>query len=466
MDAAASTRRGLLVRIASGSIALLLVAWALADDALIGGGPGFGWSQRAVLAAGLALATCCALPLEWNRRALAAAVSTLLALALAEVGLRLLFTPRYYAPFEPDSRLLYRLVPGAERERRLPAADGGERITYRVNRAGFRGDELEARGRATRVVVYGDSFIQAEFSRLENTFAERLEWRLAERTGKAVEVVNAGVAGYGPDQILRKLERELDLLDPALVIVAIYAGNDFGDLVRNKLYRLDSDGSLRENEAALSPSLAANLGLSGRESIVKRIGREARRALARRDGREALAGISAPARMEAWLRQARSEWDEYAAGGDPVVRELLRDPYNADVSLTPHSDSARYKVELMDRLLGRMHDLAVAHEVPLVLVLIPHPIDVCGGHESGEVDRRLYPEYRPTALTDALASIAERRGIPYVDLFGPFEEHGARELYFRSADDHWNDFGQRVGADRVAEFLLSRGLLAAPERRG
>ena len=51
-----------------------------------------------------------------------------------------------------------------------------------------------------------------------------------------VQVVNAGVAAYGPDQACLALEADLAAgLDPDLVVLCVFAGNDWGDLLRNKL---------------------------------------------------------------------------------------------------------------------------------------------------------------------------------------------------------------------------------------
>src|SRR6185503_7481910 len=107
-----------------------------------------------------------------------------------------------------------------------------------VNALGLRGDEPEptANGRQ-RIVVYGDSFVEAEFSPLAETFPKRLEARLR-AAGVPLEVLNAGVVGYGPDQVCVRLEKELTQLRPDLLIVALASGNDYGDLVRNKLFRL------------------------------------------------------------------------------------------------------------------------------------------------------------------------------------------------------------------------------------
>ncbi len=134
------------------------------------------------------------------------ALSTLVAAGGAEWVLR-----RY----RPERGLVYRLapryhhtlVPGARKLFRHGAANGGGLVLTTVNSDGFRGDELRADG-VPRVVVYGDSFIEAEFATLPETFAKRLEARLGAGLGHPVEVVNAGVNGYGPDQALRRFEDE------------------------------------------------------------------------------------------------------------------------------------------------------------------------------------------------------------------------------------------------------------------
>jgi hypothetical protein len=443
-------------------VSLGLILWSYLDDGAVGGGAGFGWTQRALLGVALVLAASCAAPIAWNARMLSLVASTALALGAAELSLRWLLSARYYSPFRLHERYLYELVPGGRREHKRAEINGGERILYQVNRDGYRGDELDGIQTGKRIVVYGDSFIQGEFSTLPNTFTERLERRLSERLGTQVEVVNAGVGGYGPDQELRRLEDELPRLRPALVVVALFAGNDFGDVVRNKLFRLTDDGGLRENPFVIDPDLRRMFEIARSELILKRIARDARDALLG-EGKSASAewSLTPRQRMELYLEHGEREYREYVVEGNDVVRNFTRDLYDADVSLRPSSDSARYKTELMDRLVARMQQAAAAIPVPLVLLLIPHPIDVCG-HDVAEVDRSKYPEYEPSGLTDLLEGIARRHGITSVNLFGPFQARGGRDLFFRGPDDHWNDRGQDVAADVVAEALLSSGLLRGP----
>ncbi|MDJ0868380.1 MAG: GDSL-type esterase/lipase family protein [Myxococcota bacterium] len=449
------------LRLASAVLALGLIAAAFFGGDALGGVAGFDWSQALLLATGLGLAACCAAPPHWNARALALVASTGLTLLLAECALTPFLAPRYRPPFEPDPELLYRLAPGARGEFQRASANGGQRIRYRVNRDGFRGEELLPTGTATRVVVYGDSFIQSTFSRREDSFAGRLEHHLAERSRAPIEVVNAGVAGYGPDQVLRRMERELAVLQPDLVVVSIFAGNDYGDLIRNKLYRVGPDGELRDNDFTVDPPTARRLRTARREPLLRRVLREAAQRL--RGGRAGFDPSPAArrARMESFLEQNQREYEEHVVQGDDVVRELLSDPYNADLSLLPESDSARYKRTLMDQVVGAIARLADELSIPLLLVLIPHPVDVTS-HDSAEVDPERFPAYAPRAPTDALERSAAQRGIPVVNLFEPFRRHAGDSLYFRGGDDHWTDHGQDVAAQLVAErvsalLVASRG---------
>jgi lysophospholipase L1-like esterase len=456
-------RLTLAIRIVTATISLALVALAWYDDPILGGGEGFGWTQAVLLVVGLAIGAFCFAPLAWNTRALTLLISVCLTLVAAEIVLRFTLGPQFYTPFQLDDRVLYRLIPGAQRVYTLPSINGGQRIRYQINSRGFRGKELAPPGESLRVVVYGDSFIQGEFSRTEDTFTERLSTHLARRIGKSVEVVNAGVAGYGPDQELRRMEDELASLKPNLVIVAIYAGNDFGDLVRNKLYRLSSDGSLRENPTVVvQESFARDTARARKEAILKKMLRNAWNRLQGDSNQIFPTGREARLkRVEADLTQAISEYRQYVVEGDNVVHELYSDPYNADVSLAPESESARYKIAMMGQIIARMRLTAAPQHIPLMFLLIPTPIDVADEHETGEVDTMRYPAYRRSALTDILDQICRQNQLPAVNLFGPYWERGARDLYLKGGDDHWNARGQEFASELVSDFVITQGLLHA-----
>jgi hypothetical protein len=145
------------------------------------------------------------------------------------------------------------------------------------------------------------------------------------------------------------------------------------------------------------------------------------------------------------------------------VHGLYVDPYNADVSLTPTSESARYKIAMMEQIMQRMAAVTARNNAALAFVLIPSPIDVTDEHESGEVDPLKYPEYRRSTLTDILEQICQRNGLRVVNLFDPFWQRRADDLYLKGWDDHWNARGQAYAAELVSQFVTTQNLLGGAD---
>jgi len=359
--------------------------------------------------------------------------------------------PSFYAP---DPAALYRLRPGTKARYHYPWMAPAEEVEVAINSRGFRGPELSPRKAGRRVVVYGDSFIEARSTRLEDTFPARLEGELRQRGAGPVEVVNAGVSGYGPDQVLARLDAELLELQPDLVVLGLYAGNDWGDVVRDQLFALGPDGRLRRGSPVLDDTL--------RSAIEQRTGWRALATVRAASRLWAELGAPAPAAAaetpstESVLRDCEREYVD-AVDHPGRVTNLFRDHYDADVSVRPRSESAAYKRRLMAAVLAEAGRRAAARSVPLLLVAIPAGSDVVANHPH-RVDAARFPEYRPDALTGAIEEIAARAGLPLVNLFGPFYERRDRGLFY-PIDGHWNASAQALAARLAAERIAADRLL-------
>jgi lysophospholipase L1-like esterase len=435
------------VRIAALLVGVALIAYALSDHPLYGGEPGFGRAQWAIAATGGAAALA-ALSSRWAARALMALVPSLAMLGLGEVLGEWLLGPAQRPIYQADDRLIFKFIPDrTSAMKRLPV-NGGDTVVHRINRDGFRGPELQPAGAATRVVVYGDSFIHAAYSADAETFPAQLGARLSAAVGRPVEVVNAGVSSYGPDQVSLKMAQELPRLRPHLAIVAVYAGNDYGDLMRNKLFQVGPDGVLEPQHWRLDVAVERKFDLSQRESILVRAARTVAGGLHRG---------APPDRpridLSALLAEADREYRSFVVEHDPTVSNTHIDHFSADVALKPNSESARYKVRLMAALLARIGEVARANGVTLALLFIPHPSSVAIGYDWPAIDRADYPDYAPRNLTAPLASAARALGLPYLDLFDVYRRADANALYFRGGDDHWNAAGQRLAAEHMARVV-------------
>jgi hypothetical protein len=165
------------------------------------------------------------------------ALAVLITLAVLEGVFRLAgYHPPYDTYSKPeafwarDRALGWRLKPGTHDEFVGPALYPVEfRTSIRVNSLGLRGAEITgvpSGGR--RVVVMGDSQAAGFEVRERDTYEALLQKRLTVALGVPVQVINAGVRGYGTDQELLMYERTIRQLHPDIVALHL-SGNDPDD---------------------------------------------------------------------------------------------------------------------------------------------------------------------------------------------------------------------------------------------
>jgi hypothetical protein len=184
------------------------------------------------------------------------------ALAAIEVGVRLLhLVPTAF--FEPDPVLGTKLVPG--RQGWWTQEELEFRTPVRINREGFRDVDhvREKPAGVTRILILGDSFIEAMQVPLESAVSRRLQAEL-DPGGRKIEVISMGVSGFGTAGELLLYERFGRAYAPDVVILNFYAGND----VRNNSPSLEpalrpvyaGDGALERVVARKRPGEDGVLG--------------------------------------------------------------------------------------------------------------------------------------------------------------------------------------------------------------
>src|SRR5262249_7876809 len=152
-----------------------------------------------------------------------------LALATAELGLRL-FAPQPVGLSHQDRYGLPLHYPGITHF--LPQY--GHEVSF--NSAGMpdREHALEKQPGAFRLLLLGDSFMEALQVPADSMLATLMERDLTRATGRPVEVINAGVSGWGTGDELRYLTRYGLAYHPDLVVVAMTLHNDISDNLRRQ----------------------------------------------------------------------------------------------------------------------------------------------------------------------------------------------------------------------------------------
>lgn len=137
----------------------------------------------------------------------------------------------YFA--EPDPLLGWRNRPGASG----PYGGNEFRTRVTIDGHGQRGSRPHRPDRAAgswRVALLGDSQAWGDGVGDDETFAALLE----DRAGRAgLEVLNFACPGYGSDQELLVLGRDVPPWSPDVVVVAVYVGNDPADNLSRGTYQ-------------------------------------------------------------------------------------------------------------------------------------------------------------------------------------------------------------------------------------
>ncbi|MFI5119795.1 MAG: hypothetical protein ACHQM4_05245 [Thermoanaerobaculia bacterium] len=322
--------------------------------------------------------------------------------------------------FRPHARFIWYGQPSRKQE---------FAVFVRNNAWGFHDGEhdLPKRPGRPRILVIGDSFVEALQVPLQAGFPRLLAGRLRRR-GVPVEIVVVARSGWGPIEYGAAVEEWAEKLDPDLVVCSFYPGND----VRNAsasaegLFAGQRAGPLgdlwnRRESSALPGMLVPWSRLN---ALVSRL------ALLHQIRR----------RYSAWNYPYKIPADFYvfAQGKDPI--SFVEDGWN------------RLRVEV-----GRMAETLARRKCPLLAVSTSDDFRLARGPE--ELVRALSRDYEGVAqwrwdfnlFEKRLASVLLPLGIPYVDLQNRFAARmrASGQLCHFPSDGHWNETGHAWAAEAL-----------------
>ncbi len=241
-----------------------------------------------------------------------------------------------------------------------------------------------------RVVAIGDSFTFGTEVNDGERFTDLLQ-----DPAQRLEVVNLGVAGYGPDQELRLLETEAFRYAPDVILLTACVKNDLEDLTYDRLYSWPKptyvliDGALQ-------------------------------------------------------LREPRKTWDISLRTHSYVVETLFQKFWNED--LRPQAVSANGGGtidQLFEVIVGKMAATARERHASLVAVLAYVP-------DAGD------PAADRTAAV--MKKAFDLAGVPWLDTRDLLRQRSAtpNEVFYATGGTHWNAAGHAIVAEGIRELLKSK----------
>jgi acetyltransferase AlgX (SGNH hydrolase-like protein) len=386
--------------------------------------------------------------------------ASVLAAALAVEGALRLFWPQelpfFSSLFVEDRAVGLRHRPGA---RGSMASETGP-VPVRINSRGYRGGEHPWDGPSGfRILVLGDSFTFGFGVGEDDAYPVLLERALAARHA---QVINAGLAGMGPDNEARLLAADGPGLRPDLVLVGFYVGNDLIDA---------ATGVARTRLRGGAPTVP--------DSILQRWYRPLRpgRILPEPLARPAPAGLDLPLPFKDALRQhshlyrlitgrvgrLQLAWRGPAAGAATQARVEEFNPFRQEAfclkSYPPEFDEAWQKAK---DALGQINAWCGGHGARLALVVIPTEAQVYP-ERWDDVRRRFVLRDEDFDLDKPqriLAAHAAAGGLTLIDLLPVLRAARATggPLYSRT-DIHWTPRGHQVAADEILRRLDAARLL-------
>ncbi len=256
----------------------------------------------------------------------------------------------------------------------------------------------------------------------ESNFLTLLEHDL-DRARPRVEVFNMGIPRTAPTDYLSLLVDEGLVLEPDLVLVSFYIGNDLIETYRS----LHRERSLVERSHVISLlRFALRLRKTTEWGAIQN----------RRHYSDDAPTFSRSKHLAILAGRATI----YTAGWEGF------------------DESVDEAVAAIDRMAA----LCRRRGIQLTVILIPEETqldpelqaEVVGSSEL--LRGRTMDFLRPNRI---LGERLDALGIPYLDLYPAFAAMAPSRRLYKPRDTHWNIAGNRLAADEIADFLLAQGLV-------
>ena len=363
---------------------------------------------------------------------LLAIASVAVTLGVLELGLAL-FHPIQFSIeknmyFEPDPHTGYRLKPNGK------GMFGGG-IPANTNSFGHRSDEIEPfKGPGVvRILVLGDSYTVGASVEQSETYASVLQELLnrAEGASRRFEVINAGVGGWSPFQYAQYYEHYGPELEPDMVVVGLFVGNDVDRPIENvEQLQTAVMGRRISREAAGNPLVWLRVWLHENSHLGRLV-----------------------------FRQSRPPFSYRRESCDELPAFLIRiERGRRDIHLKD-SDRLAARVSGAVRQIERIQTLTAQAGIPLLVLVFPD-------------ENQLNPTLQELVFHEPDLYDLE---LPQSLLKARFEEAGIESLDLRPAlladdrclfqnDTHWIPEGHRVVAEAVYPAVASRLASGAGDR--
>jgi GDSL-like Lipase/Acylhydrolase family len=284
-----------------------------------------------------------------------------------------------------------------------------------------------------RVLLLGDSFMEALQVDFEDSFPKLLEDRLRQASHRTVEVINCAVSGWGTDQELIYLQQYGLKFHSDLILIGMTIHNDVSDNLEGHFHTL-VDGKMLPKPKQEMPwfeyrSLKVKDFLASHSHLTQLLRKyKYRRGLA-----------TAAQSLDTHLLQlVRREESAQLGMGWEMTYQLFKQMQEAGKGIG--AETAIFLIPLSIQL----YDQALTSFI-----------------RTHDVSRDDISLERPQ---EKMRQFGNSLGIQIIDLLPNFREWVQRhQRSLHVGDGHWNAEGHRIAADVVSEQLLKKGVFSSQQ---
>lgn len=339
--------------------------------------------------------------------------TVVLMLGVSEIATRLMFVARDF-----DSCLVYNPAVGGRFKPNCTSvtknAESGW-VTNRYNECGYRSAAscgVKPPG-TLRVVALGSSFTQGDFVPYDETFTAQASKKLTALCRRPVEFQNLGVEGATPADVARRVQ-EVISLHPDAVIYPVTP------------YDLETMPGTVNVSGAGDKNAASNSPLKRAYFFAGQRIRESRTVLV----------------AQHFLFENRPLY----------VKLFLLYGDKADFLRKPFASAWQNRFNTFDGLIAGMATAFRAAHIPFVITAAPSRAEAAMLN-----DHTLPARVDPYAFGRAIAAIAGKNQVQYIDLMEPFSRtQNASNLFF-PVDGHLKDAGQIIVSEAIVDKLRDGG---------
>jgi lysophospholipase L1-like esterase len=294
---------------------------------------------------------------------------------------------------------------------------------FQINSRGFKDVEFSTKTPAgtIRIVALGDSFTYGAVPYAAN-YITLLKPPLRERFGN-VEVLNMGIPGTGPRDYLQLFRTEAAALQPDIILVSLFLGNDLVNETRDERRRV--------------------------RSYLYDFARYVFRLTTKTTG-QLYHGPSG------YIDDAPVFTDDFYVEMERDRSQVFkRDLGAAEQGIQTALEHVREIKQLSDRVGTRLY-----------VVIIPDEVQVDQDLQAKVIRRAgaLASDYDFGALNRRISQFLEGLGVAHIDLLPALLARSGTARLYRVNDSHWNIAGNKVAADAIFRDMLARPemFVAAP----